>query len=272
MIDLHCHILPGVDDGAKTPEESVEMARLAGRDGIRTIVATPHLFKGNEGPPDFGLLEGRTEALKKALDEGGVEVAIKRGGEVHIGHSLVAEVNRHRGDLVIDGGAYMFVEFPPYHVYPGVRNLFFELLSLGVVPIIAHPERNSVFARNPEILYDLVQAGALVQANRGSFMGVYGRTAEAAAVRLLEHNLVHFIGSDGHDTVSLPPLLADAVERVGQMIGKEKAGALVNDNPRAVLENKDIPYLPPPVDPRASKRSVSFSWRGLFKRKSPSRQ
>jgi len=265
MIDLHCHILPGVDDGAETLAEAEEMARLAGRDGIRTIVATPHLFKGTDRPPDFEFFEGQKEALEKTLNKGGVEVSIKRGGEVHISHSLIAEINRHREKLVVNGGAYMFVEFPHYQVFPGIKSMFFELMSLGIVPIIAHPERNAVFGERPEILYDLVRAGALAQANRGSFLGVYGRTAAAAAARLLEYNLLHFIGSDGHDTTSYPPILSDAVERVGHMIGVKNARALVSDNPRAVLENKEIPFLPSPVDPRASKRSFFFRRRSLQK-------
>jgi protein-tyrosine phosphatase len=265
MIDLHCHILPGVDDGAETLETAVEMARLAGRDGVETIVATPHLFKGSHSPPDFDLFEKKKEELESALGREEIDVSIRTGAEVHIAHSLVDELGRSRKKMVINGSAYMFVEFPPDHVYPGVQNLFFELLSAGVIPIIAHPERNSVFAQKPGLLYDLVCMGALAQANRGSFLGVYGRTAAAVVGRLLEHNLVHFIASDGHDTVSLPPVLADAVASVRPLIGDEKARALVRDNPRAVLEDREIPYLPSPVDPRKSRRTFSFRWRGFFK-------
>jgi protein-tyrosine phosphatase len=265
MIDLHCHILPGVDDGAETMEEAVEMARLAGRDGVQTIVATPHLFKGSDALPDFDLFEEKKGGLEKALEKEGVPISIAMGAEVHIGHSLVDELSRNRKRLVVNGSAYMFVEFPPDHVYPGVRNLFFELLSAGIVPIIAHPERNSVFVQKPGVLYDLVCMGALAQANRGSFLGVYGRTAAAAAGRLLEHNLVHFIASDGHDTVSLPHVLADAVDRVRPLIGDENARALVGDNPRAVLEDREIPYLPSPLDPRKPKRTFSLRKRGFFR-------
>ena len=234
------------------------MARLAGRDGIRTIVATPHLFKGSQAPLDFDLLKKKKEDLERALEREGITVSIALGAEVHIAHSLVDEINRRRNNLVVNGGSYMFVEFPPDHVYPGVKNLFFELQSAGVIPIIAHPERNSVFMQRPGLLFELVSMGALAQANRGSFLGVYGRTAAAVVRRLLEHNLVHFIASDGHDTVSLP-----AVKSVSPIIGEGNARALVQDNPRAVLEDREIPYLPSPVDPGKTKRTFSFRRRGF---------
>lgn len=138
----------------------------------------------------------------------------------------------------------MFVEFPSQHVFSGVKELFFELMSEGVTPIIAHPERNSVFVRNPSFLVELIQTGALAQANSGSFSGIYGREAEQAAFRFLEMNLIHFIGSDGHNTGALAPRLLEARKRAEGIIGKERANALVEDNPRAVLEDKEIPYLP----------------------------
>jgi protein-tyrosine phosphatase len=106
-----------------------------------------------------------------------------------------------------------------------------------------------VFARNPSFIYELVQMGALTQANSGSFSGIYGREAEEAAFSFLELNLIHFIGSDGHNVRSLAPRLSEAVKRVGMVIGEDRARALVKDNPKAVLEDKEIPYLPEPVNP-----------------------
>jgi len=265
MIDLHCHILPGVDDGAETLEEALEMARIAKNDGIKTIVATPHLFRGVGAEIDMAFIKEKRKFFNQVLEQNGVAVEIRPGAEVHIVHNLIDKISANRNDLVINESAYMFVEFPRDHVYSGVQNLFFELLSAGIVPIIAHPERNDVFAQKPELLYDLVRMGALAQANRGSFLGVYGRTAAAAAGRLLECNLVHFIASDSHNTDFLPPILSDAVERIGPLIGSKNARALVSDNARAVLEDREIPYLPSPVDPRKSRRSFFSMRRGSSK-------
>lgn len=265
MIDLHCHILPGVDDGAQTLEDALAMAHLANDDGIETIVATPHLFKGGAALPDGDHFAGRRRELEMALQTERIPVSLKMGAEVHIAHTLMSELGKNRERLVVNGGAYMFVEFPSDHIFPAVRGLFFELMSVGITPIIAHPERNAVFAQKPALLYELVRMGALAQANRGSFVGVYGRTAADAAMRFLEYGLIHFIASDGHDTGSLAPVLSDAAKRAELSVGREEALALVDANPQAVLEDREIPYLPSPVDPRKSKRSFHLSWRGLFK-------
>jgi protein-tyrosine phosphatase len=177
----------------------------------------------------------------------------------------MSEVERNRKRLVVNNSAYMFIEFPADHVFPSVRGLIFELMSAGILPIIAHPERNVVLAQKPELLYELVRMGALAQANRGSFLGFYGRMAADAAGRFLEYNLVHFIASDGHNTGSLAPILSDAVGRAEILVGSEGALALVEANPRAVLEDRELPYLPSPVDPRKSRKSFPLRVKGLFK-------
>jgi protein-tyrosine phosphatase len=257
MIDLHCHILPGLDDGAGSLEVAVEMARLAAEEGIEIIVATPHLFRGGASR-DFDLIREKREELQATLASQGVPVEIKSGAEVHISHNLVDEVRQHKSQLVLNGSSYMFVEFPTDHIYRGVRELFFELMNEGVTPIIAHPERNSVFEQSPELLFDLVSQGALVQANAGSFTGKYGRRASETALRLLEWHLVHFIASDGHNADSLPPRLAEAARKAEILVGGDMARALVEDNPRAVLEDREIPHLPAPKDPKKSKRSLTI--------------
>src|SRR4030042_15340 len=198
MIDLHCHILPGLDDGAQTLEDSLAMARMARSDGIEVIVATPHLFKGGAALPEEDSFAGKQRELESALRGERIAVSLMMGAEVRVSHTLMSEVERNRKRLVINDSAYMFIEFPTDHVFPSVRGLVFELMSAGVLPIIAHPERNVVLAQRPELLYELVRMGALAQANRGSFLGLYGRMAADAAGRFLEYNLAHFIAKAGH--------------------------------------------------------------------------
>jgi len=264
MIDLHCHILPGLDDGAESLDEAVEMARIAERDGIEKIVVTPHLFRDNFVHEDLSIIEERRRELSKALEANNIQIEILEGAEVHISHNLIDEIRKNRNYLVLNKSSYMFVEFPSDHVFSGVKELFFELMSEGIIPIIAHPERNSVFVRNPSFLFELVQKGALVQVNSGSFSSVYGRDAEEAVFRFLELNLIHFIGSDAHNTRSMAPRLSEAVKNVEYVIGEERARALVNDNPRAVLDDKEIPYLPEAINPekRGKKLRVGLPfWR-----------
>lgn len=249
MIDLHCHILPGLDDGAENLDEAVGMAKIAEDDGIKKIVATPHLFRDNFVYEDLGIIEEKRRELNRVIEMKNIKVEILAGVEVHISHNLIHEIRKNRSYLVLNQSSYMFVEFPSEHVFSGVKELFFELMSEGITPIIAHPERNAVFARNPSFLYDLIQMGALTQANSGSFSGIYGSEAEEAVFRFLELNLIHFIGSDGHNRRSLVPRLSEAVKRAEIVLGKKEAKALVKDNPGAVLENREIPHLPEPVNP-----------------------
>jgi protein-tyrosine phosphatase len=256
MIDLHCHILPGLDDGAKNLEEAVEMARIADEEGIKKIVATPHLFRENFMCEDLGMIEEKKRDLNNALQANNIHVEILNGAEVHIAHNLMEEIRKNRDYLVINSLSYMFVEFPSRHVFSGIRELFFELMSEGIIPIIAHPERNSVFVRNPSFLYELIQMGSLAQANGGSLSGIYGRDVEQAAFRFLDMGLIHFIASDGHDTRSLAPRLLGARKRAEGIIGEDGAKALVEDNPGAVLEDKEIPYLPEAENPSKKERRI----------------
>jgi len=255
MIDLHCHILPGLDDGAKSLEESLDMAKIAAGEGVTTVVATPHLFRWNLAIEDIPSVEERRHELCEALAKNGIPIDIKAGAEVHISHNLVEELRTNRRYLVINNSRYMFLEFPSSHIFPGVKKLIFDLMSEGITPIIAHPERNYGFVENPGLLYDLIEMGVLAQANGGSLTGLYGRGAAGAVVRFLTWNLIHFLASDGHHPKSIPPRLSEAVKRAEASVGKDEARHLVVDNPKAVLEDRQVPYLPSPKDPRKSKRS-----------------
>lgn len=265
MIDLHCHILPGLDDGAKTLEHAIEMGRYAWDDGIKKIVATPHLFRENLSQADFTIIHQKREELGRAFQDNDIPVELLAGAEVHFSHNLIDEIRKNRQELVINQGSYMFVEFPQDHVFSGVKDLFFDLMSEGINPIITHPERNTVFMQNPSLLYELVRMGAFVQSNSGSFLGRYGRKPEESAFSFLEYRLIHFIASDGHGVRSIPPKLSDAARTLNPMIGEEYANALVQDNPEAVLNDQKLPYLPDPVDPKEKQKSFLLRKPKLFK-------
>jgi len=267
MIDLHCHILPGLDDGAQTLEEALEMARVAREDGIEKIVATPHLFRNNFIWRDFGIIEEKRQELSWALKKNNIDVEIFPGAEVHISHNLTKAIKEHKDFLVLNHSSYMFVEFPSEHVFSDVKRLFFELMSEGITPIIAHPERNSVFTQNPGLLYDLVQMGALSQANSGSFSGLYGNTVKEGVYQFLELRLIHFIATDGHNTRSILPKLSEALEKAAEVVGEKESYHLVRENPQAVLNDKEISYFPEPVDPRRKEKSFSIKIPNFFRSK-----
>jgi len=258
MIDLHAHILPGLDDGAQTMKEAMEIARAARQNGIKKIVATPHLFRNNFIYEDLNIIETKKTELIKNLRVNDIDLKIFRGAEVHISHNLIDEIKKNKKHLVINNSSYMFVEFPSEHVFSRVKSLFFDLMSEGIRPIIAHPERNYVFINNPEILYELVQMGALAQANSGSFSGLYGRSSMEAVFNFIELGLIHFIASDCHNTYSIPPQLSEAVAKTSEMIGEKKARAMVEDNPQAVLDNREIAFLPEALNPKAKQKSFSL--------------
>jgi protein-tyrosine phosphatase len=267
MIDLHCHILPGVDDGVRTLEEALEMAQVAEKEGIDRVVATPHLFRESFSRANFAVIEAKRHELTRVIKENGVAIEVLPGAEVHISHNLLDAIKEDREKLVLNQSSYMFVEFPSSHVFSGAKTLFFTLMSEGIVPIITHPERNTVFMQNPVILYELIQMGAFAQANSGSFLGLYGEKTEKAVLQFLELNLVHFIGSDSHSPRSLSWRLRDAVEKAEKIVGKERAYALVRENPQAVIDNQELPFLLPPINPEKKERTLRIKIPKIFRGK-----
>jgi len=267
MIDLHCHILPGLDDGARDMDHAIAMARISLEEGVTSIVATPHLFKGRFVYDDLDVIESGRRDLVSAMEKAGVPVDIRSGAEVHIAHNLADEIRRHRDIVTIAGGSYMLLEFPSDHVYSGVKDLLFELMNERVIPIIAHPERNTVFAQSPGLLFELVEMGALAQVNGGSLLGQNGSRAGESARLFLESGLIHFLASDGHNTSTMAPRLAEAVRKAAEIVGEEQAISLVEGNPRAVLGDEDIPCRPDPVNPQKKRRKLVMGLPGLFKSK-----
>jgi protein-tyrosine phosphatase len=269
MIDLHCHILPDLDDGVRTMDDALDLARVAEEEGVKKIVATPHLFRDNFDWGDFSVIEEKRRALAEAISGQNIRVDILPGAEVHVSHDLINTVRKNREHLVLNKSSYMFIEFPSSHIFAGAKQLFFELMAEGIRPIITHPERNAVFVQSPVTLFELVQMGSLAQANAGSFLGLYGDQAERAVSHFLELNLVHFIATDGHSPRSLSSRLREAVGKAEALIGPERAQALVNENPYAVISDQEIPSYFPPVNPREKEKPYSIKIPSLFRRKKP---
>jgi len=268
MIDIHSHILPGLDDGAKDMETALRMAQMAVEDGIDKMIATPHLFRG--GYPSKGI-EGiertRKEFIQK-LEENSIPLEIFPGAEVHISHNLIKEARENRETLVLNKSRYMFIEFPSEHVFSGIKDLIFELKTQAIIPIIAHPERNSFFRHHPEFLSELLRMGALSQVNQGSFNGIYGSGPREAVHRFLELGFVHFIATDCHNTWVIQPLLSKALKKAGEIIGEENARALVEDNPWCVIEDKGLSYNPVPQEAKAKKKTFNIKLPSFIKKKS----
>ena len=264
MIDLHCHILPGVDDGPTVMEEAVAMARAAVQDGITTVVATPHsvvwAFAGCEGAT-----RKKVAAMRAELASHGVELELLAGIEARVTPDLPALFARGHV-FTLNGSRYILVEFP-FDVLPNfVEQTLFELQLRQLVPVIAHPERNSEIARNPGILHRLVSRGMLVQVTSGSLLGDFGHRTQQTAELLVAHRLAHIIASDAHSAKWRLPSLLEATARATRLIGREAAEAMVTTVPAAILRDEEMAIPEPrPVErqtwfPFGRRKQLSSEW------------
>jgi protein-tyrosine phosphatase len=256
MIDIHSHILFGVDDGARSLDESLEMCRLSVADGVRVIVATPHAHDGVHAAYPNNFLHEKVEELNQRM-EGELKVVL--GRELRFTHDVVRHVCEEGSSHVIGCGPYALIEFPHAVVPAGSNRALFELMSRGFRPIIAHPERNQMLMAEPERFYEMVEAGALGQMDTGSITGQFGKKAEQTARVMLECGLIHFIASDCHNTRNRLPGLSMGVKAASSVVGEEYARVLAADNPSAVVEGTTKLVRPAAVRPRVKKRWLFFS-------------
>lgn len=248
MIDLHTHILPGVDDGVSTDDEAVEFARMAVADGVRTIVATPHCKEGFYVNERDTVVAG-VERLRGLLRDAGVEVSVLPGAEVHLAPELVARVRDGRAPTLADNGVTLLLELSLNQHQTDIDSVVFQLRLAGLQVLMAHPERIRYFQDDPARYETLVGQGAWGQVTTGSILGVFGEDARVYTERLLAEGLVHVIASDAHNTRGRPPLLGEAVEAAIPLVGEARARAMVEDAPAALLEGRE-PDLPPVEPPR----------------------
>jgi protein-tyrosine phosphatase len=239
LIDIHVHILPGIDDGARSADESLEMARRAGADGSAALVATPHVISGLYPNTRDTILEA-VEQLNALLARQELPIKILPGAEYRIEPDLPDRFARGGLMTLNDSGRYLLVELPSSMIPAYTGRVVYELLLQGVVPVIAHPERNSGFTKDPSLLYDLIARGALAQVTAGSLTGLFGLTAAKAAQLFLEHGCAHFIASDAHSTRGRAPVLAEALTAAGGLLGEDGAECLVKANPHNAVQGKDI--------------------------------
>lgn len=238
MVDIHSHILPEVDDGSHSLEESVEMCRASFEDGVQVMVATPHAHDGLHRTHDPALLRQKVDELNQQM-KGSPKIVL--GCELRFTHELVKQLCETHSAPTIADGPYALVEFPHAIVPAGSEHLLFELMNNRITPIIAHPERNMMLIAEPERFYQLVDAGALGQMDTGSITGQFGRKVQQAARVMLENGLIHFIASDCHNTRNRLPGMSEAVGASAEIVGEEYARAIAKDNPAAVVEGRSIP-------------------------------
>ncbi len=259
MIDLHSHILPGIDDGVKTEDDAVAFARVAVEDGIRTIIATPHCKEGSYENYRPRILED-VERLRSRLQREQIDLEILPGAEVHIAPDLLARIEDGRAPTLGDNGKTLLLELSLRYPPVELNNLVFHLHLSGIQILFAHPERIRHFQDDPSRFEEVVRLGAWGQITTGSILGVFGESTRAYSEELVRKGLVHIIATDAHNTRGRPPVLREAVETVAGWVGRERAEAMVTSAPRALLDGK-APELPT-IDSPAPKRSFLGRWFG----------
>jgi protein-tyrosine phosphatase len=242
VFDIHCHILPEVDDGPKSWDIAVEMCRMAAADGITHIVATPHA--NDRYVYDRPYLQA---ILLQLQAKAGNSLQLSLGCDFHLSFENLERVLEHPQSYTIGDTNYLLVELSNYSVPIQIAECFTKLGDRGLTPILTHPERNPILQQTPQRVLEWVEQGCLVQVTASAFSGFWGERPEIIARWLLDRSAVHFLATDAHETKRRVPILSQARDVVAEIAGAEYAEALVKHNPKAVINGQPIPYNPRPV-------------------------
>jgi protein-tyrosine phosphatase len=239
MVDIHTHILPGIDDGSRSWEMTAEMCRIAISDGITHMVATPHsndVYTYNR--------DRFTDMLGQLHDSADGQLAFSIGCDFHFSRENINDALNHPRRYTIGDTKYLLIEFHDRGIPASVKNDILSLLSCGMVPIITHPERNQPLLKQPEMVLDLVEQGCLVQVTANAITGSWGMKSKKMADWLLQRRAIHVIASDAHDPVNRRPVMSEARAAVAETAGASVADALVRLNPEAIVDGRPLPYWP----------------------------
>ena len=242
MFDIHCHILPEVDDGPKSWDIAVEMCRMAVADGITHAVATPHA--NNRYSYDRNYLKDLLAQLQARV---GTSPQLTLGCDFHLSYENLERVLEQPHIYTIGETNYLLVELSNYGIPIQIADCFMRLGDRGLTPILTHPERNPILQQTPQRVLEWVEQGCLVQVTASALTGFWGERPDIVARWLLDRSAVHFLATDAHDHKRRVPILSQARDLAAQIAGSEYAQALVESNPAAVVGGQPIPYCPRPV-------------------------
>lgn len=254
MIDIHSHILPGIDDGAQSETDSIAMAEAAVAEGIHTIIATPHHRNGSFDNSRESIIT-YTDILNSLFKEKEIDLLLLPGQETRIHGDMVKDLES--GDILpLNNTKYVFVELPSDHIPHYTSQMLFNIQVAGYTPIIVHPERNQEVIEHPNALYEFVRKGALTQITAGSLIGKFGKTIEKVTKQLIEANLTHFLASDAHNTTSRAFWMREAYEALEDQYGVETEYIFL-ENSQLLVEGMNVNRF----EPQSIKKKKFF---GLF--------
>jgi protein-tyrosine phosphatase len=242
MIDIHSHILYGLDDGAGTLADSIAMLKMAAAAGTTDMVASPHA--NLEFHFDPAVVEARIAEVQAAC---GVDVAIHYGCDFHMTMENILDALENPGKYSIDHRGYLLVEFADLSIPKTTAEIFRRMMAVGLRPVVTHPERNPLLQRRLPELVEWGNQGCLMQVTAASFEGRFGRAAKTAADELMKLGMVHVVASDAHDCEHRPPVLDETFRGIASGYGEETAATLFLENPRAILAGAPLPAGPLPV-------------------------
>ncbi|MDI3236262.1 protein tyrosine phosphatase [Exiguobacterium antarcticum] len=253
MVDIHCHLLPLVDDGPSSVEQMLQLAEQAASEGVTRIIATPHLFH-----PQFETTEVDVQLtvaeVNVLLNQRNIPVVVSPGHEIRLTGNLIEEV-RTGVALPLAHSRYLLIEFPSTGIPSYARQVFAELISDGYIPVIAHPEKNKAIIQNPTLLFDLISNGAISQVTCASLIGKYGKDVQRFAIALLENGLAHLVASDAHHTEKRPMYWEQCRKFLAQEL-EEWLYEEIYENNEAILLNHLVTVNPP--------NPVEKNWKGQW--------
>ena len=239
MVDIHHHLLPGLDDGSPDLATSVRMARLAAEDGITHVVCTPHASHTFSFQPQVIL--NKLSALRSALKAESIPLQLVSGCDFHLSYENIQDALADTHKYTIAGKNYLLVELPDYGISPNLGQTLYQLQVAGMIPILTHPERNATLQKDIGRLADWIRAGLLIQVTTSSVVGEMGKTAQRIVEQLLEKRWVHFLATDAHNTTRRPPRMSEARASVERRHGAAYAELLSQHNPLAAVEGRPLP-------------------------------
>ncbi|MDW7669951.1 MAG: CpsB/CapC family capsule biosynthesis tyrosine phosphatase [Bacillota bacterium] len=244
MIDIHNHIIWGVDDGAKTIEDSIEMAKIASEDGIHKIVATPHFMEDSFQVHKEKIIE-KIDTLNLKLKEENIDVEILKGNEAFITVDILEKIEENK-ILSINNSKYILVEFPLMNIPQNSEKIINNIMKKGYRPVIAHPERINSIVNDPSILIPFIEMGCITQITSGSILGLFGEKIKKTSKEMITRNMVYIIGSDAHNTRSRKPKISRAYSKISELTDEKNVKEMKRRSVQIIFD-KDLEYIEPEV-------------------------
>jgi len=239
LVDIHCHLLPQLDDGAADWDETLQMARIAASEGIRAIVATPHQL-GNHADLDAELIRQRLSQLHQQLRDARITLTVVAGADVRIEPELLAKLKADKVLTLADRRRHVLLELP-HELYVPLDKVLADLRRAGMQGVLSHPERNCGILRRPELLSHLLEAGCLFQVTAGSLLGDFGPRVRELAEHIATQQIAHFLATDAHGSRCRRPVMREAFRRLAELAGEQAAIRACCENPTHVLAGQRVP-------------------------------